>query len=272
MSVPLSSSFIHPEDISTSGVDSRGNSINSANGEMYGSQEDEASGVTAMHSGYSPVGDGHEPPAVDEQAQPHFYDSWTGYCFTVNYILGVGVLGMPYAFYKGGYLLSTLCLALVTIMATFTALWLVDVSLRAQYIKRENRLLRGSVTMSNEPDQTIMYSAPHTAPVSTQLHHRYEMNELTQMFLGLKARRFYELLVIIYLVGALWSYSSVFSSLARQPHRLAGHQRRERVRHLQGFWIAVHRFVFDVYGHVCGRRGAVDMSGSHGRFENSCSA
>lgn len=185
----------------------------------YHSQEDEAAGVAVRYrqvddgvaTGMA-VGNGVVPLAGDaspdsHQAPPkHMYGSFVAYCFTVNYILGVGVLGMPYAFFKGGWALSTLCLAFVSTMATFTALWLVDVSLRAQYLKRQERLLQEGAVSDGE---TI--EAAHQ-PVSTANHHRYEMNELTEIFLGLKFRRFYELLVIIYLVGALWSYSSVFAS------------------------------------------------------------
>lgn len=142
-------------------------------------------------------------PDHEGQAAPaHYYGSWTGYCFTVNYILGVGVLGMPYAFYRAGWALSTLTLGFVTVMATLTALWLVDVSLRAQFVKRQLQLMRGGVEAEGVNDM----------PVSPRVQHRFEVNELVEMFLGLRARRFYELLVIIYLVGALWSYSSVFAS------------------------------------------------------------
>jgi hypothetical protein len=148
---------------------------------------------------------------LDPSAQPqpsHMYGSFTGYCFTVNYVLGVGCLGMPYAFYKGGWALSSLLLMLVSVMASFTALWLVDVSLRAQYIKRQDRLLlSGELDPSPEPGSVSVQP-----PVSTRTHHRFEMNELVEMFLGQRARRFYEVLIIIYLVGALWSYTSVFAS------------------------------------------------------------
>jgi len=154
---------------------------------------------------------------LDPSAQPqphHMYGTFTAYCFTVNYILGVGVLGMPYAFYKGGFALSTLCLLTVSVMASLTALWCVDVSLRAQYVKRQDRqLLSGELDaeeVSQEHDSAGLVAVQPS--VSSKTHHRFEMNELVEMFLGRTARRFYEVLIIIYLVGALWSYTSVFAS------------------------------------------------------------
>ena len=234
MSVPLSSplnsnqNFIDPDDLQIdTSIESSLSHSHTSN--MYGSritsQENEAMGL----SGYFPVSsskdENHQPlngTDGSQSSQSHgMYGSFVAYAFTVNYILGVGVLGMPYAFYRGGYILSSLCLGLVTVMASYTALWLVDVSLRAQYLKRMNHLLHHapSSSPSASPTSPIVSDAPSVTgvleisqPVSTMHHHRFEMNELTEMFLGLKARRFYELLVIIYLVGALWSYSSVFSS------------------------------------------------------------
>lgn len=181
--------------------------------EMYSSQADAAAGIRNVE--YQAVDEGHEDDSSSGQAAPKsMYGSLVGYCFTVNYILGVGVLGMPYAFYKGGWALSTLCLGFVTIMATFTALWLVDVSLRAQYVRRADTLLRGSG--GSDEDMAISGSSGNDSlnhpPVSSHSQHRFEMNELVEMFVGVRARRFYEILVVIYLVGALWSYTSVFAS------------------------------------------------------------
>lgn len=41
------------------------------------------------------------------------------------------------------------------------------------------------------------------------------MNQLVGLFLGARAQRVYELTVMLYLVGALWSYTSVFGTMVR---------------------------------------------------------
>jgi len=129
---------------------------------MYHSNGDSQSG------GYSSVAHASSDalsitgPSDGAQAQPahsETYGSIVGYAFTVNYILGVGVLGMPYAFYKGGWVLSAMCLGLVSVMAGFTALWLVDVSLRAQYVKRQDRLLREAESWTRAETCTASASA-----------------------------------------------------------------------------------------------------------------
>jgi hypothetical protein len=50
------------------------------------------------------------------------------YCFVINYILGVGCLGMPYSFYKAGLILGLLCLTINTIVSFLTTIWIADAS------------------------------------------------------------------------------------------------------------------------------------------------
>ena len=133
----------------------------------------------------------------------HTYSTFTGYSFTVNYILGVGVLGMPYAFVKGGYVLATLCLLLVTVMASLTAIWLAQTGQRAARLER-----RAILDMQRSGQQPL---ESHEGRAERFTHRRIEVNELVQIFLGRPARRVYEVLLCIYMIGALWSYSAVFS-------------------------------------------------------------
>lgn len=42
--------------------------------------------------------------------------------------------------------------------------------------------------------------------------HKFEMNQLVGLFLGARWQRAYEVTVMLYLVGALWSYTSVFGA------------------------------------------------------------
>ena len=160
-------------------------------------------------------------PSPSSSAHPS-YSPFTAYCFTVNYILGVGVLGMPFAFVKAGWLLSTLCLALVTAMATLSALWLSEVGVRAARLER--RALRDLAATPAVQDGDAAANAElliAAAPVLTQ--RRIEMNECVAIFLGVRARRVYEVLLSIYMIGALWSYSAVFAqSMAGQVQLLSG--------------------------------------------------
>lgn len=55
-----------------------------------------------------------------------------GYFFVINYIIGTGFLGIPYAFYHAGMLASIVTLFVVSFLAWNTASWLIEVMSRAQ--------------------------------------------------------------------------------------------------------------------------------------------
>ena len=60
------------------------------------------------------------------------YSGWTMMVFTVNYILGVGCLGVPNAFAKSGLVLGPLLILLVTVLSGITVLWVTETVERAK--------------------------------------------------------------------------------------------------------------------------------------------
>ena len=72
------------------------------------------------------------------------YGSFVAYCFCVNYILGVGVLGVPYAFQKGGVIMGPIMLFIVTILAALVLVWILETLCRAVpfFKEREERSMR----------------------------------------------------------------------------------------------------------------------------------
>jgi amino acid permease len=69
------------------------------------------------------------------------YTPTFAYLFTVNYILGVGVLNMPYAFFKSGVILSCTIAIICSFVAYATTLWVANcaqVSLEIITLERGN--------------------------------------------------------------------------------------------------------------------------------------
>ena len=60
------------------------------------------------------------------------YGPWAAYAFTINYILGVGSLGIPYAMVQAGLLLGPLLLTVVTCISFITVLWVAESVARAE--------------------------------------------------------------------------------------------------------------------------------------------
>lgn len=59
------------------------------------------------------------------------------YAFTVNYILGCGVLGIPFAFYKAGIVSGTALIIAISFFSYMTVLWVGEASYRGMQIKNE---------------------------------------------------------------------------------------------------------------------------------------
>ncbi len=71
------------------------------------------------------------PPVKGETDTPS-YGSFVAYCFSLNYILGVGILSIPWGFVRAGLVLSPLVLVLVSIISYVTANWVLEAMARAQ--------------------------------------------------------------------------------------------------------------------------------------------
>ncbi|KAJ1459306.1 hypothetical protein M885DRAFT_613466 [Pelagophyceae sp. CCMP2097] len=86
------------------------------------------------------------------------YGAGALYAFTVNYILGVGCLSMPYIFVKAGWLLASILIVSVSLMSLATVVWVAEAAARAD-------VLRGGLSIGDLPnrksfqDLTIDYGA-----------------------------------------------------------------------------------------------------------------
>lgn len=99
-----------------------------------------------------------EPKSDDVTTQ---YSPLVAYAFTVNYILGVGSLGIPYAFYRAGLVMSNLMIVLVTLISYMTVMWVSETVARAReayvikYITEETPLSHeGEMKYNDFPEVT----------------------------------------------------------------------------------------------------------------------
>ena len=177
--------------------------------------------TTPLQPALAPDSTDPDTATTTKATEPEHYSPFVAYCTTVNYILGVGVIGMPRAFVTGGWLLSAVVLLIVSVMATFTALWYVEVGHRAA--RKEKELSSDETEMADIDsasaslagnDSTVALSSLHspshsTLITSTPQPRRIEVNELIDLFVSPNARRVYEFLLCVYMMGSLWSYTSV---------------------------------------------------------------
>ena len=69
------------------------------------------------------------------QVFPDGYSPTVCYAFTINYILGVGVLGMPQAFKGAGFLLGSIAIVCVTLISLLTVLMVAEATVLLERIE-----------------------------------------------------------------------------------------------------------------------------------------
>ena len=68
------------------------------------------------------------------------YNPIVAYFFTVNYVLGVGCLGIPYAFQQSGIVLASIVILFVTFVSYFTVMFVADASYKGMMNKRSSKI------------------------------------------------------------------------------------------------------------------------------------
>ena len=66
------------------------------------------------------------------------YNPYVCYAFTVNYILGVGCLGIPYAFYQSGIVLGSALLIFLSFISYTTVMWIAETSHRGMQLRHDS--------------------------------------------------------------------------------------------------------------------------------------
>lgn len=68
----------------------------------------------------------------DEGKPPKTVNIFLGFFFMVNFVLGTGFLGIPYAFYHTGIVAGALTLLVISFISWNCAIWELEVMARAQ--------------------------------------------------------------------------------------------------------------------------------------------
>jgi hypothetical protein len=126
------------------------------------------------------------------------YNPYVCYAFTVNYILGVGCLGIPYAFYQSGIILGSLLIMFLSFISYITVLWVAETSHRGmqfridshsrnpfrspKFMNRRKPYLRtavGAITCFNSPDKVALQPQQQTILESSEVSSFSNENEKT---------------------------------------------------------------------------------------------
>lgn len=147
------------------------------------------------------------------------YSLFACYAFTVNYILGVGSLGMPFAVQEAGWVAALLLIAVVSLLSYVTVLMVARAALRAELLQLEPceanptgkwcyvRCIatRGEPQLHDGESMCANCFANCSAPP-----HNFEVIQLCDKFLGPSGRLCYQLALILLMYAGLLAYVLVF--------------------------------------------------------------
>ena len=169
---------------------------------------------------------------------------FVAFVFTVNMVIGAGIVGLPYAFFHAGAFFSLACLVSATVMAVTTMGYILEVSGWCEGWIAANEA-ESARSDSPEAPRDIH---PFAFVISSK--RKFELNELCGVFLGIPVpascpwlrrfadergelhpvRRAFELAALCYTFGSCWLYATVFASTmallvplplpGRPPHAL----------------------------------------------------
>ncbi|CEG46213.1 amino acid [Plasmopara halstedii] len=129
------------------------------------------------------------------------YSPLVAYAFTVNYILGVGSLGIPYAFYRSGLVMGNIMIVAVTLLSYMTVMWICESVARAR---------EASVLSFLLDEKTALFSNSSKSSSSMKHNDFPEVTHLCDRFLGSSTSKMYQVALLGLMYGGLVGYSQVF--------------------------------------------------------------
>lgn len=185
------------------------------------------------------------PTYKEEESSKEGFSFWVAVAFTVNYIMGTGFLTLPWAFSEAGIGLGFLVLLFMTVVSDITKDYILEALVRVRLLRESDGLddqyrgLHPSADGEDDGHLSAFYRSPmlQTDSLNSPLLQssafsiggdtglvlgdgKVEVPEVCEVFLGLNGRRVYTFFVSVYLYGAMWAYSSVFSSALSEELKL----------------------------------------------------
>lgn len=119
------------------------------------------------------------------------------YFLSINYILGVGCLGVPYAFAHAGFILCFCILLVVSFVSFLTVMWVAETG------DRYERALTREHAMTESSQLLSMSERTYVEP-------RYEVLDLVNYYLGPIHKFIYQFSLVFLMFVGLLAYTQVF--------------------------------------------------------------
>lgn len=137
-------------------------------------------------------------------------------CFTLNYVLGVGALGIPFSFQSAGLILSTAVMVAVALVTYLMLLWTIEtLSIAQVFFAIDNEGVLANEAMDGERhilregfDASSSLIPVHLFEITRKL----EVTALCDLILGPWGKLAFQIALFFSLYSTLWAYAAVFES------------------------------------------------------------
>ena len=130
------------------------------------------------------------------------------YFISINFIFGVGLLGIPYAFAKAGFVLCLFLLFVVTLFSYMTVMWVAETGARYEKLVLEKQNDDDDNKALYHEDTPLVGTPDHD--INPDLASRYEVIDLVEFFLGHFQKGVYQVALLALMYIGLLAYSQVF--------------------------------------------------------------
>jgi len=121
------------------------------------------------------------------------------YFLSINFILGVGILGVPYSFSRAGFLLCLVLLLTVTLFSYMSVMWVAETGARFEAHMSETKPMEAIPLIADTA------STQHTCDV-LDITYRYEVIDLVDYFLGTFQKGLYQIALLALMYIGLVSF------------------------------------------------------------------
>ncbi|KAL7721472.1 Amino acid transporter [Entamoeba marina] len=145
-------------------------------------------------------------PSKSKGSTPRTYSSLAGFATEINYIIGTGVFGLPFAFYSAGIPLSAISLTIFFFLNICTMNYVLNSMSRAEGYTSAHE--HSTDTPSEENDESNSEQITDEEHINKLRYRIYDYTSLGSIWGGPVLKYISFICLTIYMYGGLWAYAA----------------------------------------------------------------